>query len=234
MTTIRKQARFCGWLYFLMGVTAPISLLVVPGRVFVSGDAAATAERLRQSESLLRLGIGCELFHQAIAVYLVLALYRLFKRVDVNQARHLVALGALVSVPIMFLIVLNELAALTLAQGGGVLAAIPQGQLEALAYLFMRLHGRGITIASIFWGLWLVPFGLLVIRSGFIPKVIGWLLLVAAAGYVAEAFAALVVPAAKTVVDSFATILEIGEIPVMLWLLILGARGPRAEEPAAD
>ena len=233
MTTIRRQARFAGLLYLLMGVSAPFALLVAPGRLIVAGDAAATAERIRQSEVVLRLWIGTELFHQAIAVYLVMALYRVFKPVDPNQSRLLVALGALVSVPIMFLNLLNLIAAHTLASGPAFLAAFEPAQLDGLAYLFTRLHARGVTIASIFWGLWLVPFGLLVIRSGFIPKVIGWLLMVAAAGYLLDSFATLVLPSAQSIVGSFTTILEIGELPVIFWLLIAGARGPRAEEPAA-
>ena len=147
--------------------------------MIVGDDPLATAERLRASTWLLRLGIASELTHQAIAVFLVLALYRLFRDVDASLARHLVALGALVSVPIMFVNTLNAIAALMLTGEAEYLAAFSRPQRDALAYLCLQLHARGTTVASVFWGLWLFPFGLLVIRCGFIPRVLGVLLMVA-------------------------------------------------------
>ena len=233
MRTIRQQARNAGLWYLAMGLTAPIALMYVPGRIVVHGDAAATAANIRTSEWLLRLGIGAELFHQAIAVFLVFSLYRLFKNVDVHQARLMVALGALVSVPIMFLNVVNQLAAIVLVSGPPFLAAIDVLQREALAYLFLRLHSQGIDVASIFWGLWLFPFGVLVIKSGFIPRLLGVLMIVAGIGYVLAAIGNLIVPAWKPAVGPVAQILEFGELPIMFWLLIWGARGEKAQNEAA-
>lgn len=232
MNEIRKRARYAGLLYLLMGLTAPFGLLYVPGRLMVSGDAAATADRIRASESLLRFGIASELIHQVIAVFLVLALYRLFKDVDVGYARLLVCLGALVSVPIMFVNVLNEIAALTIAGGAGVLSVFDRGQLDALAYLFMRLHSHGIVVTSVFWGLWLFPFGLLAIRSGFIPPVFGVLLLIAGASYLLSSFTTLVVPRFTPVVDPITEILAFSEIPIIFWLAIWGARRKPSAAPA--
>ena len=232
MRTVQQQARFAGFLYLLMALTAPWGLLYVPGKLIVTGDAAATAERIRASEGLLRFGIASELFHQALAVFLVLALYRLFKPVDESLSRHLVALGALVSVPIMFVNVLNDLAALVLAKGAGFLAAFERSQLDSLAYLFLHLHGKGITVASVFWGLWLVPFGLLVLRSRFIPRAFGYLLFVAGAGYLAAAVAELAVPAWLPLVSKVALPLEVAEVPIIFWLAIWGAK-PRPTEAAA-
>lgn len=234
MKTIRMQARRAGLLYVLLALTAPFGLLYVPGKVLVGGDAAATAANLRTSETLLRLGIASELVHQALVLFVVLALYRLFKGVDIGLSRQLVVLGALVSVPIMFLNVVHEVAALVLAQGPQFLSAIRPEERDALAYLFMRMHGLGIVIASVFWGLWLFPFGLLVIRSGFIPPLLGYLLFAAGAGYLAAAFTTLVAPPLDPIVDPFVMVLEMGEVPMPFWLLIVGARGPRAEEPAPE
>jgi len=231
MTTIQRQARFAGLLYFLLALLAPLGILYVPGRVIVAGDAAATAERLRASEGLVRLGIGSELAHQAIAVFLVLALYQLFKPVHESLARHLVALGALVSVPILFVNVLNELAALILVSGADFLSGFERAQLDALAYLFLKLHGHGIDVASVFWGLWLFPFGLLVVRSRFIPRVLGYLLLVAGSAYVFGAFVILVLPSWLPVVSKILLPLEVCEIPIIFWLLVWGAR-PRPGEAA--
>lgn len=233
MNETRRHARFAGFLYLLMGVTAPIGLLYVPGKLFVSGDAVATADRLRASESLLRLGIGTELFHQALAVFLVLALFRLFKPVNEHLAWHLVCLGALVSVPIMFMNVLNEIAALAFARGAGFLSVFDPAQRDALAYFFVRLHGQGITLASVFWGLWLFPFGILAARSGFIPRVLGYLMIAAGVGYVASSFAELAAPAASPFVDPVASVLVFGEVPMLFWLAIWGARTKPAAEGAA-
>jgi hypothetical protein len=136
----------------------------------------------------------------------------------------LVILGALVSVPIVFLNVLNEIAALVLVSGADFLSVFDKRQLDALAYLFLRLHSQGILIASVFWGLWLFPFGTLVIRSGFIPRLIGILLFLAGVGYLVVSLNILVLPQLPNVVGQLAGILELGELPIIFWLLIWGAK----------
>jgi hypothetical protein len=218
----RKAIRVAGFLYLLMTFSAPIGIIYVPGKLFILGDATVTADNIRASEWLLRIGIGSELFHQAIAVFLVLALYRLFKPVNENQAKLLVVFGALVSVPIMFLNVLNEIAALILVSGAEFLSIFQKSQLDALALLFIRLHSHGIEIATIFWGLWLFPFGILVIRSGFIPRILGILLLIAGSANLASSFTSLVMPQYEHFVVQFATFLAILEMPIVFWFIIKG------------
>jgi hypothetical protein len=232
MNSTQKQARIAGLLYFLVGITAPIGLVYVPGKLIVSGDATATADRLRASEWLLRVGMGSELFHQVIGIFLVLALYRLFKAVNETLAVHMVVLS-LVPVAIMFLNVLNEIAALLLVTGTSYLAVFEQPQRDALALMFLRLHDRGITVASIFWGLWLFPFAMLVIRSGFIPRVLGYLMMIAGVAYLASAATTLLMPQYAKLVGQYAMILEIGEVPIIFWLLIWGARTRPAEARAS-
>ena len=234
MNATKKQARYAGLLYVLVVITAPIGLVYVPGQLIVPGDASATADHLRASASLLRIGIGSELLHQIIGIFLALALYRLFKAVNEKQAALMVILGALVSVPIVFLNVLNEIAALILVSGASFLSVFQRPQLDALAYLFLRLHGQGIQVAAVFWGLWLFPFGMLVIRSGFIPRVLGVLLMIAGVAYLASSFASLMAPRYAAVVGQYAMILEIGELPIVFWLLIWGARTPRFDDPASS
>jgi hypothetical protein len=229
--SLQQQARFAGFLYLLLALSAPIGLLYVPGKLFVPGNATETAENIRAAEWLLRIGIASELIHQVIVVFLVLALYRLFKAVNETLAKQLVILGALVSVPIMFVNVLNEIAALTLASGADFLAVFDMPQRDALAYLFVRLHSQGITVVSIFWGLWLFPFGLLVIQSRFIPRVFGVLLMIAGAAYLASAFANLVLPDHALVVSRIALPLELAEVPIIFWLLIWGAKTRPTDAP---
>ena len=234
MSSIKQQARVAGFLYLLLALIAPIGLLYVPGQLIVSGNATATADNIRSSEWLLRIGIASELIHQTIAVFLVLALYRLFKAVNETRAKQMVILGALVSVPIMYVNVLNEIASLVLVSGADFLTVFEKPQLDALAYLFLRLHDQGITVASIFWGLWLFPFGMLVIRSRFIPRVFGVLLMIAGVAYLASSFATLVLPRYAPLVSQVALPLEVAELPIVFWLLIWGAKTQSTDIPAGQ
>ncbi len=224
MDAVKQQARKAGLLYLLIVATAWIGLLYVPDALYVTDNAPATADRIRASEWLLRAGIASEIFHQIVQIFLLLALYRLFESVDKTLAQLLVILGALISVPIVLINTLNEIAALMLAGNSSFLAAIPRPELDALSYLFLKLHSRGITIAAIFWGLWLLPFGLLVIRSGFIPRVLGILLIIAGCAYLVDSTFTLVLPQYRPAVSGIAGVLELAEIPIVFWLAIWGAR----------
>jgi hypothetical protein len=130
----------------------------------------------------------------------------------------------LVSIPISCLNVLNDVAALVLVSGAAFLSPFDTRQLDALAYLFLRLHGQGLFVAAIFWGLWLFPFGMLVIRSGFIPRALGVCLFIAGLGYLASSFASLLLPQYAPLVSRVAMGLEVGELPIVLWLLMWGAK----------
>jgi hypothetical protein len=224
MDAVKQQAHKAGLLYLLIVATAWIGLLYVPDALYVTDNATATADRIRASEWLLRAGIASEVFHQIVQIFLLLALYRLFESVDKALAQLLVILGALISVPIVLLNTLNEIAALMLAGNSSFLAAIPRAELDALSYLFLKLHSRGITIAAIFWGLWLLPFGLLVIRSGFIPRLLGILLIIAGCAYLVDSIVTLVLPQYRPVVGGIAGVLELAEIPIVFWLAIWGSR----------
>jgi hypothetical protein len=232
MNPTKKQARIAGLWYLLLGITAPIGLVYVPAKLIVPGNATATADHLRASESLLRIGIGSELFHQVIGVFLVLALYRLFKAVNQKYA-VLMVIFSLLGLPIIFLNVLNEIAALVLVSGADFLSVFDKRQLDALAYLFVRLHSQGITVASIFWGLWLFPFGILIIRSGFIPRFLGVLLFIAGSAYIVSSSTSVLLPRYLPLVNKFAMILMAAELPIMFWLLIWGAKTKPSDAPAS-
>jgi len=230
MNSTKKQARVAGLLYLLASIIGFFCLAYVPGKLIVSGDATATANRIRASETLLRLGIASELIAFTIFIFVVLALYRLFKAVSEKHAMAMATL-LLISIPISLLNLLNEIAALVLVSGASFLSAFEKGQLDALAYMFLRLHGQGFIVAQIFWGLWLFPFGILVIRSGFIPRFLGYLLFIAASGYLASSFTSLLLPSYRHLVDQFAMVLEAGELPIIFWLLIWGAKVPLDRPP---
>jgi len=172
MNKTKRQARLAGLLYFLASVPAPIGLVYVPNKLIVLNDATATASHIRDSESLLRLGIACELWQATMFIFVVLALYRLFRAVSEAHALAMMIL-MLISIPIFLLSVVNEIAAMLVVSGANFLSVFDPGQLNTLAYIFMRLHSRTNLVAEIFSGLWLFPFGILVIQSGFIPSILG-------------------------------------------------------------
>ena len=229
MEATRRTARLAGLLYLVSSLPAPFALIYVPGRLLVEGNAAATGERLRSLESLLRWGLAAELFSSVVFIFVALTLYRLFRPVSAGPALAMLVL-ILISFPITFGNVLFELAALDLAGGGArpsILSILGPSQNDALAYSAMHLHHQGYMLAQIFWGLWLFPFGVCVRRSGFIPPILGALLMIAGCGYVANSFAALVLPRYLPAVDQITTITNLAEVPIIFWLLIWGARPQR-------
>lgn len=229
MRSTRRQARLAGLLYFLMLVTGLPGLIFIPKALIVRGDAPATADHLRASEVLFRLGIASELCYQVIFLFLGLALFRLFESVNRRTATQLLIL-VLVSIPVTFLDVVNELAALTLVSAPPFMAAFTSPQLDSLAYLFLRLHGEAFGVVWVFWGLWLVPFGLLVLRCGFIPKIFGFMLLLAAAGDLLRAGTSLF-PTIPGFVENAGGILGLGELPIIVWLLF---RGTKEAKPTVE
>lgn len=223
MNPIKKHAHIAGILYVAASITAVFAWVYVNGKIFVRDDATATANNIRASDTLLRLGIAAELIGSIIFIFVVLALYRLFKPVSEKHAMAM-AILLLISTPISLLAVLGEVAALIVTGGANFLSTFDQHQLDSLSYLFFRLHGQALVVAQIFWGLWLFPFGLLVIRSGFIPRFLGYLLWIAAFGHIANSFAAVLLPAQRQAIAQFADILQMAELPIIFWLLIWGAK----------
>jgi hypothetical protein len=222
----KSLARRVGLLYLLAALPAPFALLYVPGRVFVAGDALATADRVRASATLLRMSAMVELWNCVLIIFVAFALYRLFQDVD----RKLAAVTAVlmwVAVPIQLLNVVFAIAPLGLTVSPTYLQAFSKEQVDTLAYLFLRLHASGLIVAQVFWGLWLFPWGVLAIRSGFIPRWIGVAEFFAGFGYVLASVVTIAAPALAGAVAPFGLALGIGEVPMGIWLLIWGARDVR-------
>ena len=229
MNSIKKQAHIAGVLYVLASIAAVFAWVYVDGKIFVRDDATATANNIRASETLLRFGIAGELIGSIIFIFVVLALYRLFKPVSEKHAMAM-AIFLLISTPISLLAVLGELAALIVAGGGSFLSTFNQHQLDSLSYLFYRLHGQALIIAQIFWGLWLFPFGLLVFRSGFLPRFIGVWLMINCFGYVILSMASLFFPGYNDKLFLFLQPVLFGELAIMLYMLIKGAKVPTSPD----
>jgi hypothetical protein len=223
MHPIARQARVAGALYVSLLFLGPFSLIYVPNKLIVRGNATATAANVLAHETLFRAGIVVDLIGTVAFIFVALALYRLLSRVNAAYATQMVIL-ALVSAVIDFANLLNNIAALILFKGADFLAVFDAPQRNALAMLFLRLHTHGIFIDEMFWGLWLIPLGVLVMRSGFVPKILGVLLLVNALTWMALSVTALLLPEYSAAVNRYAAIPETGELWFMLWLLIMGAK----------
>jgi hypothetical protein len=227
MHPLKKAARIAGAIYLSMVVTGPFSLIYVPNKLIVRGNAAATADNILAHETMFRLAILADLIGAVIFICLGIALYKLLSGVSRTWAGLMVAF-VLVSAAVGFLNTLNNIAALTLFRGADFLVVFDKPQRDALAYLFVRLHSQGILINEIFWGLWLFPFGLLVFRSGFLPRFIGVWLMINCFGYVGLSVTALFFPDYYEAAFKWAQPVLFGELAIMLWLLIKGAKVPAA------
>src|SRR2546426_7657314 len=235
MHPLKKAARIAGAIYLSLVLVAPFSMLYVPGKLIVRGNAAATADNILAHETLFRLSIFGDLIGHVIFICLAIALYRLLSNVNKTWALLMVAF-VLVSAAVGFLNALNNIAALILFRGADFLAVFDKPQRDALGMLFIRLHTQGIFIDEMFWGLWLFPFGLLVFRSGFLPRFIGVWLMINCFGYVALSVTSLFFPAYYEAAFRWAQPVLFGELAIMLWLLIKRAKvptPPSALQPAA-
>jgi Domain of unknown function (DUF4386) len=223
MNSTKNTARLAGVLYLVNAVTGFFSIVYVPSRLVVAGNAAATARNILASERLFRAGIVSEMICAAEFVFVLWALYRLLGGVNKTHASLMVILG-LVFVPMMLVNALNEIAALTLLGGADFLSIFDQPQREALAMLFLDLHRYGFVVGWIL-GLWLFPFGVLVFKSGFLPRILGVLLIAAGFGYLADSLTPLLLPNYENLIGRLAAIpLTLGEPAMILWLLIMGAK----------
>jgi hypothetical protein len=218
-----NPGRTAGLLYVIASIPGFFALLYVPGKVIVHGNATATVQNIVAFETLFRFGIAASLIGQALFIFVSLALYYLLKGVNAPHALLMLIL-ILSSIPIAFLNEVNAIAALALARGTEFLAIFEKPQRDALAMLFVNLHTFGFQVIEVFWGLWLFPLGLLVYRSGFIPRVIGILLMLNSITFPVSSFTSLLFPTYERVVSSWMTPLGFGEIVLMLWLVIMGAR----------
>jgi hypothetical protein len=233
MTSTSKNARIAGFLYLLLVIVGPLRLMYIPSKLFVHGNASATAANIASHETLFRLGIVGDLFCGTILIFIVLALYRLFKGVDRNLAVLVVILGGVLPAAIDYFIVLNDAAALILVRGADFLSVFDKPQRDALAMLFLRMHDQEMFAAMILWGLWLIPLGMLVYRSRFLPRLLGVWLIVNGLAYLANSFAGLLLPQYATAVGNFVFPAFTGEVAFVLWLLIKGAKEQTVGLPAS-
>ncbi|HSU88708.1 MAG TPA: DUF4386 domain-containing protein [Terriglobia bacterium] len=222
MHPTKKAARIAGFVYLAMILVAPFSLLYVPGKLIVRDNATATAENILAHETLFRLSIFGDLIGHVIFICLGIALYRLLSNVNKTWAALMVGF-VLVSAAVGFLDTLNNIAAVIFFRGAEFLSVFDQAQREALGMFFIKLHNQGIFMDEIFWGVWLFPFGWLVYRSGFLPRLIGLWLILACFGWVSLSGIAIFSPVYYEAAFKWLQPVFFAEMAFMLWVLIRGA-----------
>lgn len=218
----RRLARIAGGLYLVIIVCGLFSELVVRGTLVVPGDAAATAANILGADTLFRLGVVSDLVMVVADVAIALALYVLF----VPVSRTLSATAAafrLTQAAVLTLNLLHQFAALLVLRHGGALDAFAPEELDALALLLLDVHSYGYLLGLVLFAGNLVVTGYLLYRSGFFPRALGVLAVLAAAGYVTDTLMFLLLPgytgAVSDLVLAPAFVFELG---FCAWLLIKG------------
>jgi Domain of unknown function (DUF4386) len=226
----RRLARRAGAVYVSLGLASALGFYHAP---LVQGDLMVIAHRLTQSDVRFRIGVVSDILATVLSVPLALLLYQLFKPVHKMQAVWMAVL-LMVAMPISFVVALNYVAAQWVLTDAADFAALASTQREQLGMLFLRLHTHGVLAVEVFWGLWLVPFGLLVMKSRFLPRVLGILLVIAGVAYVAHSLVSLLLAGPRILLYERVTMLAraAGEFPIMLWLLIKGADVRRTNSAA--
>ena len=205
----QKSAILLRFLYTFWAIIGAFSLIYIPSKLIVFGDAGTTAKNIITNELLFRVGIvGC-LITQLLFIIVALLLYKLFEKVNRNQS-ILMVVFALVSVPIAMISTLFKFTTLFLVDN-----------FEQMMF-FLNLNVQGIIIASIFWGLWLLPLGCLIYKSGYFPKFVGVAVIIGGFGYIIDAFVKIILPNLNIAI--IVNILALGEMVFVLWIIIKGVK----------
>jgi hypothetical protein len=225
-----RLAYWAGAAYLALGVATLFGFFHAP---LVRDDINALARAITGPDFRFRIGVVADVLTAVLSVPVALLLYQLLKVVHKTQAA-LMALLLLLATPISFVVALNYVAAQMLLSATADMSAFTEAQRGALGMLFLRLHTQGVLAVEIFWGLWLLPFGLLVMRSRFLPHLLGILLIIAAVAYVAHSVTTLLLAGQRFVLYERVTMLAraAGEFPIILWLLIKGASWGHTREAA--
>lgn len=224
---VRRHARIAGSLYLVIFVVAPLAFVIGPDSIRVDGDAVETARNLVQHETRFRIGMVAESIVFLVEVVLAAILYTLLR--PVNRTIALAAAFArLAEAVIQAANLLTSTLALQLATDDGPLAAISGDERGALGLLLLDANDVMIFVWGLFFGLHLLLLGYLVHRSGFLPKVLGILLALAALGYLAESWGNLLAPGASDALAVVVVVLAVpGELAFTFWLLVRGVDSER-------
>lgn len=217
----RDMTRFAGFLYLVIPIAAIIAHFYVPSLLLVPGNATATANNILTSMPLFRIAIGSEFAILLSEIALSIVLYVLFK--PVSKTLSLVAsVFRLAMTTIHAVNLLNYFFVLLLLSGADYLAVFETDQLHALVLLFLDAHSYGFAIGIVFLVPHVFVLGYLIFKSGYFPRILGVLFILAACGYLIDTTALLFLPSYDTTPVFLALLIAIAEIAFPLWLLVKG------------
>lgn len=221
--SLKNTARIAGLLYLFLIITGVYGVMYVPSQIIVPGDSVSTAKNIISNEILFRSGVLNDIISNTIFLFLVLVLYRMLKLVNENHAKIMFAL-VIVQIPFVFIMEAFNVTSLMILKGD-ILKTFELSQRQDLAMLFLKINDYGTLPLEMFWGLWLLPFGLLVYKSEFIPRIFGILLVIGGIAYIIDSTIGLLFPNYSSF-TKYPTLLlvAIGEISITLWLLIKGVK----------
>ena len=230
MTSPKRLARIAGSLYLVVGIFGGFAEGYVEPKMYVAGNAAATAGNVVANAGLLRLGIFADLMDATVFVFLALTLYLLLRHVHQSVASAMVVTVVLAA-GITCISALFEFEGLRVATGAVNFAAFGTEGANALVLLLLDAQHYGLLIGQIFFGLWLAPLGYLAYRSGWFPKALGVVLIAACASYLVDVLAAFLLPDLGKVAHGYLTILPaIAEPAMVVYLLVVGVKTSKPKE----
>jgi hypothetical protein len=224
MKSNKKTARIAGLLYLGVVLTGIFSLAYVPSKLIVWDNPVTTYNNIKTAESLFRFGIVSGLLCYVFFLLLPVALHKLLKPVNEFYSKIMVLL-AVISVPISYINIQHKYAVLSIINGE-IFKSFTNEQLQSQVMFYLNQFNNGILMVSVFWGLWLFPFGYLVYKSGFLPRIFGVLLMLGCFGYLINFLGnSLIVDYSRLGISIYISMpATLGEIGICLWLLIIGAK----------
>ncbi len=231
MTSPKRLARIAGLLYLVIGIVGAFAEGFVEPKMYVAGNAGATAGNVVANAGLVRLGVVADLVDQTVFIFLAVTLYVLLKHVNRSVAFAMVVLVALAAT-ICSLSAVFEWEGLRVAADSSYAAALGAAGSNALVLTLLDMQHYGLLIGQIFFGLWLAPLGYLAYKSGLFPKTLGIVLIVATVCYLIDVLAAFLAPDFGRQTHAFITIpCAIAEIWMLGYLLVFGVRTVTVAKP---
>ena len=224
----RFKARMAGILYALEGTGSVVGGAYFRDKFLVPDNAVATASAIQANETLFRVAFAAGLLAVAFHLAYTVLFYDLFRPVNRSIAL-LAAFVSLVACALQAFASLFQVAALLVVGGGSSVSAFAGEQARSLALLLLNMNGQAFNIYLIFFGFWLIPTGYLIVRSTFFPRIIGVLMMLDGLGWVTFVWP----PLATTLYPVISIVAALAELPLVLWLLVVGVNVQRWKEQAS-
>lgn len=223
---MKAIAKLIGFLYLIVAILGVLGFFYIQGQLFVTGNMAATAEKMIAGESLFRFSVLIHLISNVLFLTVIILLYELLKNIHVLIAK-LMLWFVVIAIPIFFITEALQFTAFYIFERG-LLTSFSSGQAYEIAATLLRISNVTGELLMFHWGLWLLPLGWLVFKSGFIPKIFGVLLWINGAGYIIASLTYVLWPDLLAMVTTIVMpTYFLGELPLIFWLLIKGIKEPK-------